>query len=86
MVVSVTDQFNNNNNTEENKDDELIKEFKRSQISNDSKFQIIPDATKEREIIYVAGPSGSGKSTFTRKYIEELKKKKKDKDVQIRKW
>jgi predicted AAA+ superfamily ATPase len=75
MLVSVTDQFNNK---EDEESDELIKEFKRLQIPNESKFQIIPDLTKERQILYVTGPSGSGKSTFTRKYIEELKKKKKD--------
>ena len=78
-VVSVSDQQPN----EEEDNEELIKEFKRLKIPNDSKFQIVPDLTKERQILYITGPSGSGKSTFTRKYIEELKKKKKDMPVYL---
>ena len=72
-IVSVSDQQPN----EEEDNEDLIKEFKRLKIPNDSKFQSVPDLTKERQILYITGPSGSGKSTFTRKYIEELKKKKK---------
>ena len=72
MLVSVTDQQNDKD------DDTIMKEFKRLSISNESKFQLVPDLTTERQIVYITGPSGSGKSTFTRKYIEELKKKKKD--------
>ena len=72
MVVSVSDEPQG----DKKDDDELMKEFKRLQISNDSKFQIVPDLTKERQILYITGASGSGKSTFTRRYIEELKKKK----------
>ena len=45
MIVSVTDQFQNNDK-EENGD--IIKEFKRLQISNDSKFQQVANTTKER--------------------------------------
>ena len=70
-VVSVSDQFLNNNGKEEK--DNLIKEFRQLKIANDSKFQHIPDTTKEREILYITGPSGSGKSTYTLKYLEKYK-------------
>ena len=67
-VISVSDKFS--------KDDEaLIKEFKQLKIPNDAKLQQVPDTTKEREIVYMTGPSGSGKSTYTRKYLEQWKKK-----------
>ena len=59
----------------------MMKEFRLLKIPNDAKLQQIPDTTKEREIIYMTGPSGSGKSTYTRKYLEQWKKKNKDKDI-----
>lgn len=62
----------------DDKDENLIKEFKRLSIPNESKFQQIPDKTREREILYITGCSGSGKSTYTRKFIEQVKKSKKD--------
>ena len=68
-VVSVSDQFRTN----EADSDELISEFRQLKIANDSKFQHVPDTTKEREILYISGPSGSGKSTYTRKYLEQYK-------------
>ena len=46
MIVSVTDQFQNN-------DDDMIKEFKRSQLSTDSKFQQVANTTKERDKFYI---------------------------------
>ena len=76
MIVSVTDKFQNNDEKDEN--DGIIKEFRRLRISNDSKFLQVPNTTKEREILYITGCSGSGKSTYTRKFIEELRKVKKD--------
>ena len=69
-VVSVSDQFLNSKQQQE-PDDSLIQEFRQLKIANDSKFQHIPDTTKEREILYITGPSGSGKSTYTRKYLEQ---------------
>ena len=80
-VVSVSDQFLNNNGKEEK--DNLIKEFRQLKIANDSKFQHIPDTTKEREILYITGPSGSGKSTYTRKYLEQCKKKFKNRPIYL---
>jgi uridine kinase len=45
---------------------------------------LLPDTTSERQIVYITGRSGSGKSTFTRKYIEEFKKRnKKIQDVYL---
>ena len=43
-------------------------------LPDESKFQIIPDSTKERDILYITGASGSGKTTFTAGYIKEYKK------------
>jgi tRNA A37 threonylcarbamoyladenosine biosynthesis protein TsaE len=37
-------------------------------------FQLVPDTSHERDILYITGASGSGKSTFTRQYIEQYKK------------
>jgi hypothetical protein len=78
-VVSVSDQFLNS----KEKKDNLIKEFRQLKIANDSKFQHIPDTTKEREILYITGPSGSGKSTYTRKYLEQYKKKFKNRPIYL---
>ena len=75
-VISVSDKFSSKDD-----DETMMKEFRLLKIPNDAKLQQIPDTTKEREIIYMTGPSGSGKSTYTRKYLEQWKKKNKDKDI-----
>jgi len=80
-VVSVSDQFTNDKQKEPS--DNLIKEFRQLKIANDSKFQHVPDTTKEREILYITGPSGSGKSTYTRKYLEQYKKKYKNRPIYL---
>jgi hypothetical protein len=49
--------------------------------SDPSKFQIIPDETTERQVLYVAGPSGSGKSTFVVSYLNEYKRRYKKRPV-----
>ena len=49
MVVSVTYQFQNN---DEEENDEIIKEFKRLQISKDSKFQEVANTTQDIHFIY----------------------------------
>jgi len=81
-IVSVSDQFNDNK-AKDGDSDGLINEFRQLKIANDSKFQHIPDTTKEREILYVTGPSGSGKSTYTRKYLEQYKKKYKNRAIYL---
>ena len=73
-VISVSAKFSKD-------DDALIKEFKQLKIPNGAKLQQVPDTTKEREILYMTGASGSGKSTYTRKYLEQWKKKNKDKEI-----
>jgi len=76
-VISVSDKFS----SKDDDDETLMKEFRMLKIPNDAKLQQIPDTTKEREILYMTGPSGSGKSTYTRKYLEQWKKKNKDKEI-----
>lgn len=75
-TVSVSDQFA----SQQDRTDQgsVIAEFRQLKIANDSKFQQVPDTTKEREILYITGPSGSGKSTYTRKFLEQYKKKHKE--------
>ena len=51
-----------------------VNNFSKLRIPNNCSFQIIPDTTHERDILYITGASGSGKSTFTRKYVEQYKK------------
>ena len=80
-VVSVSDQFLNSKQKEPV--DNLIQEFRQLKIANDSKFLHIPDTTKEREILYITGPSGSGKRTYTRKYLEQYKKKYKSRTIYL---
>ena len=57
--------------------------FKNMKIPLSSKFQQVPDTTKEREILYITGPSGSGKSTYVRKFIQQYKKTKEKKNNPI---
>ena len=78
-VVSVSDQFRQEG--EEQAEDGLIKEFRQLKIANDAKFQQVPNPKTEREILYITGRSGSGKSTYTRKYLEEYRKKFKDRPI-----
>ena len=74
IIISVNDKID---------DPEIDHEFRRLKIPHDGVFQQIPDSTKEREIIYITGCSGSGKSTYTRKFIEQHKKKKKDMQIYL---
>ena len=52
-------------------------------IPNNCYFQMVPDKTLERQIIYITGVSGSGKSTFTRKFVKEYKKIFKENEVYL---
>ncbi len=49
-LVSVSDQSLNN---QREPVDNLIQEFRQLKIASDSKFQHIPNTTKEREILYI---------------------------------
>ena len=59
------------------------KSFRYLGISNDAKFQLIPNEKTEMEILYITGPSGSGKSTFAGKYLEQYKKVFKDREIYL---
>jgi len=52
-------------------------------IPNNCYFQMMPDKTLERQIIYITGVSGSGKSTCTRKFVKEYKKIFKENEVYL---
>ena len=58
-------------------------DFKHLKIANESNFQQVPDTTTERQILYITGPSGSGKSTYTRMFLEEYKRKYKDREIYL---
>jgi hypothetical protein len=49
--------------------------------SSPTKFQQVPDTTKERDILYITGPSGSGKSTYVVNYLKEYKLKYKNRHI-----
>ena len=50
MIVSVSDHFVSN--ADDDDQNALIKEFRQLKIANDSKFQHIPDTTKERDTLH----------------------------------
>lgn len=54
--------------------DMITKQFNSLKLNADSKFQQMPDADTERQILYITGASGSGKSTYIANYIKEYKK------------
>ena len=79
QIVSVTDQIGD----PEADDKGLMKEFKQLKVPRESHLQHIPDSTRERDILYIPGASGSGKSFYTRKYLEEYKKKFKNNPIYL---
>ena len=52
MIVSVSDHFASNANDDNADRNGLIKEFRQLKIANDSKFQHIPETTKERDTLH----------------------------------
>ncbi len=66
-LISVAPQGEVNSKTD--------KTFSCLTLPEDATFQVVPDTTKERDILYITGPSGSGKTTFTAGYLEQYKKK-----------
>jgi hypothetical protein len=67
----------------EGSDNEIMKEFKRLNISRDSKLQHTVNPNTERQILFVTGCSGSGKSTYTRRYLEQYKKQYKNNPIYL---
>jgi hypothetical protein len=55
-------------------DDSARFPLKKLNLENNQYFQIIPDVTKERDVIYITGQSGSGKSYWISNYANEYKK------------
>ena len=66
----------------EDEADEVKKTYSNFSI-DDGKLQHLPDATKERDILYITGASGSGKSTYTANYLREYIKKFKDNPIYL---
>ena len=54
---------------------DYVTTFKKLEIGNSSKLQMIPNTNSERDVYYITGPSGSGKSYFVRLYCEQYRKK-----------
>jgi len=81
-VVSVSDAVGGSAETESS-DNEIMKEFKRLNISRDSKLQHTVNPNTERQLLYITGCSGSGKSTYTRKYLEQYKKQYKNNPIYL---
>jgi len=65
------------------KGDVNVNTFPVIRLPEESKFQIIPDSNKERDILYITGASGSGKTTFTAGYIKEYKKTYKKNEIYV---
>ena len=62
---------------------DYVTTFKKLEIGNSSKLQMVPDTTQERTVWYITGPSGSGKSYFVRMYCEQYKKKFKNNEIYL---
>ena len=62
-------------------DDEYIKCVKEIQLEGDNKFELIPNTTLDRDVIYFSGPAGSGKSYLMASYLRNYKKKFKDNKI-----
>lgn len=58
--------------------------FEEYVCKNGEYMQLVPQNVKDdRNVLYVTGQSGSGKTTFSKKYIEEYKKKYKKREVYV---
>ena len=60
---------------------DYVTTFKKLEIGNSSKLQMIPNTNSERDVYYITGPSGSGKSYFVRMYCEQYKNKFKNSEI-----
>ena len=55
-------------------DKKVINFMKEIKLTDNRKFQIIPDISQARNIHYISGASGSGKSYWTRFYADQYRK------------
>ena len=62
---------------------DYVTTFKKLEIGNGSKLQMVPNANSERDVYYITGPSGSGNSYFVRMYCDQYKKKFKYNEVYL---
>jgi nicotinamide riboside kinase len=62
---------------------DYVTSFKKLEIGNSSKLQMVPNTSSERDVYYITGPSGSGKSYFVRMYCEQYKKKFKNNEIYL---
>jgi energy-coupling factor transporter ATP-binding protein EcfA2 len=69
--------------TNEAEEEEITKSFRKIDLADDQKFQQIPNANTERQIIYITGASGSGKSTYIAKYCKQYKKAFPDNEIYV---
>ena len=49
-------------------DDDISKKKNSIDLAN---LQILPNTSKQREVLYIAGPSGSGKSVMAKNYVKQ---------------
>ena len=54
---------------EDSDDDKIYRTFQELTLP-DGKFEPMPDLSRERDVLYIAGPSGSGKSFYTKMYLK----------------
>ena len=66
---------------DENTDSDYIKCVAEIQLEGDNKFELIPNTTLDRDVIYFSGPAGSGKSYQMASYLRNYKKKFKDNKI-----
>ena len=62
---------------------DYVNTFKKLEIGNSSKLQMVPNTNSERDVYYITGPSGSGKSYFVRLYCEQYRKKFKNNEIYL---
>ena len=56
-------------------EDDTIKSFNEIQLSDNDKFELIPNTEADRDVIYYSGPAGVGKSYAMASYVKNYKKK-----------
>jgi len=71
MIVDETKPNSNLLLSVESNEDNVINYLKELKLKPKQHFQIIPNISVARDILYVVGASGSGKSYFTRQFVDQ---------------